>query len=74
MKIKLKFKALSFLMAGLQETQMWVIYQMASGENLRDSVAKVDLIKIIAFLLKQLDWIEGYLLCWNFKSSSDRTS
>ena len=58
MKIKLKFKALSVLMAGLQDTQMWVIYQMGSGGDLRDSVTKVDLIKIIAFLFKQLDWIE----------------
>ena len=58
MKIKLKFKALSALMAGLQDTQMWVIYQMGSGRDLRDSVTKVDLIKIIAFLFKQLDWIE----------------
>ena len=58
MKIKLKFKALSVLMAGLQDTQMWVIYQMASGGNLSDSVTKADLIKIIAFLFKQLDWIE----------------
>ena len=58
MKIKLKFKALSILMAALQDTQMWVIYQMGSGGDLRDSVTKVDLIKIIAFLFKQLDWIE----------------
>ena len=58
MKIKLKFKALSVLMAGLQDTQKWVIYKMASGENLPNSVPKMDLIKIIAFLFKQLDWIE----------------
>ena len=30
MKINLKFKALSVLMSGLQDTQMWVIYQMAA--------------------------------------------
>ena len=58
MKINLKFKALSVLMAGLQDTQKWVIYQIASGKNLPDSVTKADLIKILAFLLKQLDWIE----------------
>ena len=59
MKINLKFKAMSVLMSGLQDTQKWVIYQMASGKDLPDSVTKVDLIKIIAFLFKYLDWIEG---------------
>ena len=59
MKINLKFKALSVLMSGLQDTQMWVIYQMASGNDLPDSITKMDLIKIIEFLFKHLDWIEG---------------
>ena len=59
MKINLKFKAMSVLMSGLHDTQKWVIYQMASGKDLPDSVTKVDLIKIIAFLFKYLDWIEG---------------
>ena len=59
MKINIKFKALSVLMSGLQDTQMWVIYQMASGKDLPDSVTKMDLIKIITFLFKHLDWIEG---------------
>ena len=59
MKVNLKFKALSVLVSGLQDTQMWVIYQMASGKDLPDSVTKMDLIKIIAFLFKHLDWIEG---------------
>ena len=59
MKINLKFKAMSVLMSGLQDPQKWVIYQMASGKDLPDSVTKVDLIKIIAFLFKYLDWIEG---------------
>ena len=58
MKINLKFKAISVLMSGLQDTQMWVIYQMASGKDLPDSVTKMDLIKIITFLFKHLDWIE----------------
>ena len=58
MKINLKFNALSVLMSGLQDTQMWVIYQMASGNDIPDSVTKIDLIKIIAFLFKQLNWIE----------------
>ena len=58
MKMNLKFKALSVLMSGLQDSQMWVIYQMASGKDMPDSVTKMDLINIIAFLFKQLDWIE----------------
>ena len=58
MNINLKFKALSVLMSGLQDTQMWVIYQMALDKDMPDSVTKMDLIKIIAFLFKQLDWIE----------------
>ena len=45
-------------MSGLQDTQMWVSYQMKSGNNVPDSVSKNDLMKIIAFLFKQLDWIE----------------
>ena len=59
MKINLKFRALSVLMSGLQDAQMWVIYQMASGNDLSDSVTKMELIKIIEFLFKHLDWIEG---------------
>ena len=59
MKINLKFKAISVLMSGLQDTQKWIIYQMASGKDLTDSVTKEDLINIIAFLFKYLDWIEG---------------
>ena len=58
MKMNLKFKALSVLMSGLQDSQMWVIYQMASGKDMHDSVTKMDLINIIAFLFKQLDWID----------------
>ena len=58
MKINIKFEALSVLMTGLKDTQMWVIYQLASGKNLPDSVTKMDLLKIITFLFKQLDWIE----------------
>ena len=50
---------MSVLMSGLQDAQKWVIYQMTSGKDLPDSVTKVDLIKIITFLFKYLDWIEG---------------
>ena len=59
MKINLKFKAISVLMSGLQDTQKWIIYQMASGKEWPNSVTKEDLINIIAFLFKYLDWIEG---------------
>ena len=52
MSFNIKFKALSVLMSGLQDTQMWVIYQMASGKDMPNSVTKMDLIKIIAFLFK----------------------
>ena len=58
MKISLKFNAMSILMAELQETQMWAIYQISSGQDMPDSVTKNDLIKIIELLLKQLGWIE----------------
>ena len=59
MKINLKFKAISTFMSGLQDTQKWIIYQMASGKEWPNSVTKEDLINIIAFLFKYLDWIEG---------------
>ena len=58
MKISLKFNAMSILMAELQQTQMWAIYQISLGQDMPDSVTKNDLIKIIELLLKQLDWIE----------------
>ena len=54
MKINLKFKAMSILMAGLQETQMWAVYQMGMGNEMPLSVTKDDLTCIIAFLFKQL--------------------
>ena len=58
MKIKLKFEAMSILMAGLQKTQMWAVYQMGMGNEMPLSVTKEDLTCIIAFLCKQLDWID----------------
>ena len=58
MKFSLKFNAMSFLMAKLEETQMWAIYQLSLGLDVPDSVTKNDLMKIIELLLKQLDWIE----------------
>ena len=58
MKINLKFKAMAMLKAELQETQMWAIYQMTSGEDIPEFVTKTDLVKILAFLFKKLDWIE----------------
>ena len=58
MKVNLKFKAMSILMAGLQETQMWAIYQMGMGNEMPSSVTKEDLTCIIAFLFKQLDWVD----------------
>ena len=58
MKINLKFKAMSILMAGLQETQMWAVYQMGMGNEMPLSVSKEDLTCIIAFLFKQLDSID----------------
>ena len=58
MQIKLKFKAMSILMAGLQETQMWAVYLMGMGNEMPISVTKEDLTCIIEFLFKQLDWID----------------
>ena len=58
MKISLKFHAMSILMAELQETQMWAIYQISLGQDMPDSVTKNDLIKVIELLLEKLDWIE----------------
>ena len=49
---------MSTLMAGLQETQMWAIYQMGTGNEMPSRVTIEDLTCIIAFLLKQLDWID----------------
>ena len=49
---------MSILMAGLQETQMWAVYQMGMGNEMPISVTKEDLTCIIEFLFKQLDWIE----------------
>ena len=54
-------------MAGLQETQMWAVYQMGMGNEVPSSVTKADLTCIIAFLFKQLDWI-------NEESSSQPSS
>ena len=58
MKIRLKFNAMSILMAELQATQKWAIYQLSLGQDMPDSVTKNDLIKVIELLLKKLDWIE----------------
>ena len=58
MKIKLKFEAMSILMAGLQETQMRTVYQVAMGNEKPTSVTTDDLTCIIEFLFKQLDWID----------------
>ena len=49
---------MSILMAGLQEAQMWAVYQMGMGNEMPISVTKDDLICIIVFLFKQLDWID----------------
>ena len=51
-------KAMSTLMTDLQETQMWAVYQMGMGNEMPISVTKEDLTCIIAFLFKQLDWID----------------
>ena len=45
-------------MAGLQETQMWAVYQMGMSNEMPSSVTKEDLTCIIAFLFKHLDWID----------------
>ena len=58
MKIHLKLNAMSILMAELQETQMRAIYLMKFGVYMPSAVTKSDLVEIIAFLLKQLDWID----------------
>ena len=49
---------MSILRAALEETQMWAIYQMAIGKEMPGIVTKTDLTGIIAFLFKQLDWID----------------
>ena len=58
MKTNLKFHAMSILMAELQKAQMWAVYQISLGQEMPNSVTKNDLIMIIKFLFKQLDWIE----------------
>ena len=57
--IILKSRAMSILMAELQEAQMWAIYKMGMGKEIPGSVTKGDLIAIIVFLFKQLDWIDS---------------
>ena len=58
MKINLKLKAMSILTSCLNETQMWAVYQMGMGNEIPSSVTKEDLTCIIAFLFKQLDWVD----------------
>ena len=50
---------MSILMTELQESQMWAIYQMGTGDEMPGSVTKTDLACIIAFLLKKLDWVDN---------------
>ena len=71
MKTNLKFNAMSILMAELQETQMWAIYQISLGQDVPSYVTKNDLTVIIKFLFKQLDWIEKEKPSSEPKSSSD---
>ena len=45
-------------MSSLNETQMRAVYQMGTDNEIPSRVTKSDLTSIIAFLFKQLDWIE----------------
>ena len=44
MKIDLKFRAMSILLAELCGNQMWAVYQMSLGRDMSDAVTKNDLI------------------------------
>ena len=45
-------------MAGLNDNQLWAVYQLGIGNEVPSIVTKDDLTCIIAFLIKQLDWLD----------------
>ena len=55
--MKLKFEAVQIIRE-LQEIEASAIFLMALGQEMPDSVSKVDLTKIIHFLCKKLSWIQ----------------
>ena len=65
--MKLKFEAVQIIIRELQEIEASAIFLMALGQEMPDSVSKVDLTKIIHFLCKKLSWIQE-------ESGSEETS
>ena len=58
-KLKLGFEAMQILMGELQQTQIQAIYFIGHGQEMPETVTKVDLTSIIRVLCKILGWIEA---------------
>ena len=57
-KLKLNFEAMQILMGELQPIQIQAIYFIGQGQEVPDTVTKVDLTDIIRALCQILGWIE----------------
>ena len=58
-KLKLDFEAMQILMGELQQIQIQAIYFIGQGQEMPETVTKVDLTSIIRVLCKILGWIEA---------------
>ena len=58
-KLKLGFEAMQILMGELQQIQIQAIYFIGQGQEMPETVTKVDLTNIIRVLCKILGWIEA---------------
>ena len=57
LKIKLDFNSMMTLMSELTESEILAISLMAAGQEMPETVRKSDLVRIIALLLKKLNWV-----------------
>ena len=57
-KMKLNFKGMQTLFAELPNHQMEVMYSVVSSKEKQDKIIESDLIDIIAFLCRKLNWTE----------------
>ena len=58
-ELKLGFEAMQILMGELQQFQIQAIYFIGQGQEMPETVTKVDLTNIIRVLCKILGWIEA---------------
>ena len=58
-KLKLGFEAMQILMGELQQIQIQAIYFIGQGQEMPETMTKVDLTNIIRVLCKILGWIEA---------------